>query len=256
VAKAVGAALGALGGIEAFVPRGAKVVVKPNAAWARTAAQGANTSPELVEAVIELCQKAGAGSVAIVEHPIDQPSTLPLEMSGIAAVAKRTGAQLVIVHRERDFQKMAVAKGKLLDQEMVPPQILEADVLINLPTAKVHSNTTLTLSLKNLMGAIWQRQAWHNSPSIDQCIADFAAALQPTLNILDATRLLMTNGPKGPGELRKPGRIVAGADPVAVDSFACAWFDRKPEQIGHIVLAHKAGVGEMDLSKIKVLQPA
>jgi len=252
--EALSITLDALGGMKAFVPRGSKVVIKPNAAWTRTPAQAANTSPELVEAIVRLCQKAGAGSVTIVEHPIDTPPYLPVQLSGIEEVARRTGAELDIVHRERDFQEFVLPKGKLLTTELVAKPILDAEVLINLPTAKVHSNTLLTLSLKNLMGMILQRQAWHNSPSLDQCIADFATALRPTLNILDATRLLMTNGPKGPGEVKKVGRIVAGVDPVAVDSYACAWFGHTPEQIGHIALSAQAGVGEMNLNKIKVVQ--
>jgi uncharacterized protein (DUF362 family) len=127
-----------------------------------------------------------------------------------------------------------------------------ADVFINVPIAKVHSSTALTLGCKNLMGTVWDRGAWHRSASLDQAIADFAAEVRPDLVILDAVRVLLTNGPKGPGRTETRGTVVAGVDPLAVDAYGATLLGRRPEQIAHLKKSHEMGVGEIDLERIEV----
>lgn len=254
IRAAIGRAFKELGGIEKFVRKGDKVVLKPNAAWARRPGQGATTNPEVVEAVAELCKKAGAGRVTVLEHLIDRPAAVVLSMTGISAAAEKAGARVVSAGDELMYREVKLPKGKVLRKEMVASGILDADVFINMPVAKVHSQTDLSLGMKNLMGIIWDRQAWHTSVDLDQCIADFAAAVRPSVTILDATTMLLTNGPKGPGKTRKENKLVVGTDPVSVDAFGATLFGIVPADIQHIALAHKSGVGEIRLDAVKVVK--
>ena len=92
------AALSALGGIEAFVRKGAFVVIKPNIGWQRTPEQAANTTPAVVAALVRLCRKAGAGRVLVAEHTCDTPSSLCLNLSGIERAVKGAGGELLAAH--------------------------------------------------------------------------------------------------------------------------------------------------------------
>jgi uncharacterized protein (DUF362 family) len=145
-----------------------------------------------------------------------------------------------------------VPKGKLIDGASVVKRVLDADVLINVPVTKVHSAAGVTLSMKNLMGVIWNRQAWHASLDLEQCIADFSTAVRPTLIVLDAVRALTTNGPKGPGKVAEFGEIIAGVDPVAVDAYGARLLGKRPDEIGHIAKAAALGIGKMDLDALTI----
>ena len=101
------------------------------------------------------------------------------------------------------------------------------------------------------MGSVKDRRAWHNK-GLDQCIADFSTLVRPALIVVDATRIMLTGGPRGPGTLAHPNQLVFGTDPVAVDAYAAALFKKKPFDIPHIQIAHEMGIGCGDLSKVNV----
>jgi len=250
----ISSALDKLGGIGKFIRRGDKVVLKPNGAWAREPGQGATTNPDVLRVVALMCKKAGASEVIIVEHTIDRPAAMVLAMSGISEAARKAGAKLISAGDESMYGEIAIPKGVVLQKDQVARAVLDADVFINLPVAKDHSQTRLSLGMKNLMGIVWDRTAWHASPDINQCIADFSSVLRPTLTILDATTMLLSGGPKGPGRTKKENKIVVGADPVAVDAYGATLFGLDPVRVEHIALAHKMGVGEIDLDNLEILK--
>jgi len=252
-AKNTRAAINALGGISKLVRKGDFVVVKPNIAWNRPPTAAATTNPEVVAEIVRMCKEAGAYKVLVIDHIIDRPAEGVLGFTGIQAAAEKAGAVVSAAQNESDYRTIAVPKGKVIKSDTCIKDILKADVLINVPIAKTHSATRLTLGLKNLMGCNWDRQAWHQSASLDQCIADYATAIKPDLTILDATRILLTNGPKGPGKTKDVNKIIAGTDPVAVDAFGATLFNMKPSDIGYIKFAHELGLGEIDLNKMKIL---
>lgn len=250
--KLTRAALDALGGMEKLVRKGDFVVIKPNIAWNRPPDFAATTNPEVVAALVAMCKEAGASKVLVIDHIIDRPAEGVLGFTGIRAAAEKAGAVVSAAQNESDYRTIDIPSGKSLKSDTCIKEILRADVFINVPIAKSHSATMLTLGMKNLMGCNWDRQAWHTSASLDQCIADYASAIRPDLTVLDANRILLTNGPKGPGETKDLRMVVAGTDSVAVDAYGATLFDYKPEEIGHIRLAGALGVGEMDLAKVKI----
>lgn len=250
--EAVREALDKLGGMASFVKKGAFVVIKPNAAWGRGPEVGATTHPDTLTAVIKLCKECGAKDILVIDHLIDTPSEMVLTLSGIKPAAEAAGARVIAAQTQNLYVKIRIPKGRSLVSDQVLKDILKCDTFINLATAKVHGDTKVTLGMKNLMGTIWNPQGWHTSESIHQCIADYAGAVKPDLTILDASRLLISHGPKGPGDTRDLHQMIAGTDQVAVDAYGATLFGLKPEDVPHIKLAHAAGLGEIDFAKLKV----
>lgn len=248
-AKMLEAGLAALGGWPAFVPAGRKTTLKVNAAWASTPEQGANTNPELVGACIRACLGAGAATVVLPENPCS-PAEKSFEMSGIGAAARRAGARLY-EPGDKDFVEMDVPQGTTLRRVAVAREVIETDCLINMPVAKTHNGAVLTLSMKNWMGSVRDRGFWHRN-GLHQCIVDFSTLVKPRLIILDATRIMVTNGPRGPGRIERPEQIVLGTDPVAVDAYAATLFKKAPFDVPHIQIAHERGIGCGDLSRVSI----
>jgi uncharacterized protein (DUF362 family) len=251
VADRVRAAVEALGGISHFVKKGDTVVIKPNAAWQRAPDKAATTNPELLATLIKMCRVQGAGRVVVIEHMIDTPPQLVWEVTGLGAATRDAGGEAVSAGDQRRYVKLDVPKGKVLKSDDVIRDILEASVFINVPIAKVHDGSVITAAMKNMMGVVWDRQYWHQA-GLQQCIADFSTALRPDLIILDANRVLLTGGPKGPGNTKDVGEVVASLDPVATDAYSATLLGLKPSDVPHVELAHQLGVGEMDLAKVQM----
>lgn len=75
---------------------------------------------------------------------------------------------------------------------------LDADRLINLPVAKHHSISRLTVGMKNIMGVIGgNRGTLHRN--IAEALVDINLVIHSDLTIVDATRILIANGPQGGG---------------------------------------------------------
>jgi uncharacterized protein (DUF362 family) len=246
--KLVAAALAPFGGMGSFVKRGDRVVIKPNAAWSRTPEEAANVDPELLTDVINRCFSAGARSVAVVEHTCDNHISA-LKVNGIKAAVSGTKASLDALTKSSDYVTIDVPRGKRLKQVAIAKKIHEADVFINMPIAKTHGAATLTLGMKNHMGAVEDRWFFHSN-DLHQCIADVSTVLQPQITIMDATRLMLTNGPKGPGKIRIEDKVIAGTDQVALDAYATTLFGYAPSDIGYIMAAFEHSLGEIDLQKI------
>jgi uncharacterized protein (DUF362 family) len=252
-AKLTRAAVDALGGMSKLVKKGDYVVIKPNIAWNQPAEVGATTNPKVVAEIVKMCKESGASKILVIDHVIDKPAEMVLGLSGIQAECEKAGAKVASAQNESDYRTIEIPKGKAMKTDTCIKELLKADVWINVPIAKVHGMTKLTLGLKNLMGCNWDRQNWHQN-SLEQCIADYATAIRPDLTILDANRIMLSGGPKGPGKTKDVGQVIAGVDPVAIDAYGSTLFGMKPTDIKHIQLAHELGVGEIDLTKVKIKQ--
>lgn len=239
-----------LGGWGAFVARGKKATIKPNAAWANPPADGSNTSPELVGACVRACLAAGAAEVVVPENPCSPPQQA-FEMSGIGAAVREAGGKMVLVREAGRFRRTPLPNAKSLLEADVATDVLDTGCLINMPVAKHHGGAGLTLSMKNWMGSVKDRGFWHRN-NLQQCIADFSTLVRPTLVVIDASRVLLERGPRGPGRLKRPDQIVLSRDPVAADAYAATLFERRPFDIPYIRIAHEMKVGCGDLARVRV----
>ena len=251
IPKMIAAGIAKMGGWEKFVKPGAKVALKPNLAWKSTPEQGGNTHPAIVREVVLAAEAAKAKQVLIPENTC-QPEKATFPTSGILEALKGTKAKLYRPKRA-DYVEVDVPKGKICRKAKVSRDLIEADCLINMPVAKHHGGATLTISMKNWMGAVDNntRRSWHRD-GLHQCIADFSTYLKPHLVIVDATRIMLDHGPQGPGKLAHPHEIIFSTDPAAADAYAASLFNKTPEDVPHIKLAGELGVGCIDLAKIKI----
>ena len=251
IPKMIAAGIAKMGGWEKFVKPGAKVALKPNLAWKSTPEQGGNTHPAIVREVVLAAEAANAKQVLIPENTC-QPEKETFPTSGILEALKGTKAKLYRPKRA-DYVEVDVPKGKICRKAKVSRDLIEADCLINMPVAKHHGGATLTISMKNWMGAVDNntRRSWHRD-GLHQCIADFSTYLKPHLVIVDATRIMLDHGPQGPGKLAHPHEIIFSTDPAAADAYAASLFNKTPEDVPHIKLAGELGVGCTDLAKIKI----
>ncbi len=249
-------ALEAMGGISRFVKKGQKVILKPNMSFARAPEQSATTHPLVVATVAQACIEAGAQQVLVLDHTLHR-AELCLERTGIEEACRNIPGVHVLAIQERKFyREIRIPRGKVLERVEVIREILDTPVFINLPVAKSHSLTGVSMGIKGLMGLIWDRESFHSRFNINQALADLATVIKPQLTILDATRALT---PGGPGEVKKPNLIIAGIDPVAVDSYGVSivpWYGQnfKGRQVEHLLAAHQRGLGQIDIEQLKIFK--
>lgn len=245
-------AMASLGGMQPFVPRGSKVVVKPNIGWDVTPERGANTNPALVGRIVEHCRQAGAREVTVFDHTCD-PWAQSYKSSGIERAVRDAGGKIVSGNNEGYYQRIALPRGARLTEVKVHGLLVEADVLINVPVLKHHSSTMLTIGMKNLMGVVWDRGYWHRN-DLHQCIADFMTYRQPDLTVIDAYNVMRQNGPRGvsAADIVRMQALIVSTDPVAADAAAAKLFGTEPGDIPYIQLAADMGLGRMDLGNLSI----
>jgi len=238
----------AAGGMGRFVSKGDVVVIKPNISWARPPHLAATTNPEVLKSVIELCQEAGAKKVRIADNTIHNAKRC-FAITGAGAVAKKTGADLI--YPRSSLMRDMKLRGQRLDVWPVFVPLVEADKVINLPVAKHHSLSSLTLGMKNWIGAVGGSR-WSLHQDIHQTIVDLARFFKPTVTLIDATRIMIKNGPSGgsSSDVVTKNRLILSSDPVAADAMATTLFGIQPEKIGFIRLGKKWGLGTYDLESL------
>jgi uncharacterized protein (DUF362 family) len=251
------AAMMPLGGMGRFVKKGQRVIIKANIAWARTPEQACTNNPDLLAALIKTCYDAGAKRVAVWDHTCDNYQ-FTFSRSGLKETAQKAGADIFSGHGHNVYKQVEVPKGKKLKTVEMLKDVLEGDVFINFPLPKHHFATELTLGMKNLIGTVWDMEQLHKI-DLHQCIADINTIRKPDLVVVDAIRVLTTNGPKGPGKTEDIGEVIVSTDIVAVDAYCASLFKHpktgkpfKPEEIKFVKNAFELGLGQIDLSKVRV----
>jgi uncharacterized protein (DUF362 family) len=242
-----------LGGMGTFVKKGQKVVIKPNIGWDRTPEYAANTNPALVKRIIEHCFKAGAKEVYVFDHTCDNWVNC-YKNSGIEKASKDAGAKVVPANSENYYQEITIPGAKILRNAKVHQLLLETDVFINVPVLKNHESTRMTACLKGMMGVVWDRQFWHRN-NLHQCIADYALySRKPSLNVIDCYNVMTKNGPQGVSkeDVANLQSQIITADWVAGDAAAAKMMKLNPESIDYITIAHKLGIGNMNLDSLNI----
>lgn len=248
--------LAPLGGMEAFVRPGQRVLVKPNLLSAKGPEKAVTTHPELVRTVVRLAQQAG-GRVAVGDSPgIGTPQAVA-RACGILQVCEETGA---------DFAPFAESikvrpRGSTFQELEVARDIAEADVILNLPKLKTHQMMGLTCAVKNLFGAVvglrkprLHLQAGTNKAFFALMLLELAEHIAPALTIVDAVVGMEGNGP-GSGDPVRIGALLAGADPLAVDAVALALLGLPTEACWTQQVAHRSGRRGSLLQEVEVCGP-
>lgn len=244
-----------LGGIGRYVSSGQTVGLLVNSPWKNP---GYYTKPDVVLSVANLCLQAGAREIVCFSQASQAYWERGLLFEKYKSVIQRLryGSGQVEVE---------ITKGASLKKAFICKELKEVDVFISVPVAKHHAGVVYSGNLKGMMGASSHETNRNmHSPEGDytydkhaylaQCIADLNLVRKPDLCIVDATECAVSNGPAGPGETVKPGKILAGKDPVALDFYAASLIGFNPEDILTFKYASEHGLGEIDPGKVSLLE--
>jgi len=235
----------------------ATIVIKPNLCLPHRGDKGTTTSTDLLDLLCLHLIAEGARRIIITDHTLQK--TADFENAPFWELAKKyPEVKVALSNEERMFEPVEV-KGKVLKNTDRLKLISKADLFLNVATAKHHAATQVSLGTKNLMGTIWNRGDFHTTMDLGQAIGDLALVVRPTMTIIDASRVLLSGGPTGPGRVITENRFFAGLDMLAVDAvvvsrYAFGGKDSAPHDIAHLRAAHENGVGEIDTEKIRVVK--
>jgi uncharacterized protein (DUF362 family) len=246
------AAVNALGGMASFVKPGYNVIIKPNICVDYYPPEYAvTTNPTVVATLVSLCLEAGAKSVQVMDYGFGGTPASAYEISGIKAAVEAAGGEMVIMTYAK-YIEVDIPQGKSMKKTKIYRDILETDLLINVPIAKNHSAAVLTLGEKNLMGVVMDRNYMHGS--LHQRIADLTSLVMPDLTVVDAVRILTDHGPTGGdlADVKQMDTIIASRDIVAADAYATTLFGLTGADIDYIKASAAMGLGTMDLGSINI----
>ncbi len=243
-------ALKSLGGIETFIKKGDRVLLKVNAAFASPAMLSATTHPAIITEMTQLCFQAGAASVVITDNPINDPASC-FTLTGIADAARSTGARVVLPRNDL-FSPMTVKDAKLIrNWPVLYKPFTDITKVIGMAPLKDHHRSGASMTMKNWYGLLGgRRNIFHQD--IHSIIMELAMMVKPSLVILDATTSMMTNGPTGGSlsDLKNTNTMIVSTDQVAADAFGASLLGRSLDELPFIGKAEAAGIGTADYLKL------
>ncbi len=245
-AQTLALALKALGGIEAFIQKGDRVLLKVNAAFASPPMLCATTNPQLITEITRLCFAAGAATVRLTDNPINDPASC-FALTGIGQAGRSAGAD-VILPEERFFKPMTVKGAQLIrNWPVLVAPLAGATKLIGIAPVKDHHRSGASMVMKNWYGLLGgRRNIFHQD--IQTIIAELAGMVKPTLVVLDGTTTMITNGPTGGSlsDLKETRTLIVGTDQVAVDAFGATLLGKTAADLPFIAKAEALGAGTAD----------
>jgi len=253
-------ALELIGGIRNILPSGSRVLVKPNVGFYD---REATTNPEVVTSIVEIVKEESPEALIVGDSSVrGNDTTHAFEVSGIAEAVKTIGVECRNLAKD-PVETLDIPNGVTIHRVSTYRTVRESTFIISVPRLKRHSSTTVTISLKNMIGVVTddEKGLFHRE-GINQSIADLNSALKPHLTIIDATKVMTERGPTG-GRMVELNTIIASRDPVAADLIAAELLfalegKSSPkdvaDEIVHIWKAAELGVGSADRSKIKILE--
>ena len=250
-------AIEGLGGMKRFVKRGDVVWIKPNIGWDRAPELAGNTNPLVVVAIVKMCFDAGAKKVKVGDNTVHAAAKTYLS-SVIADAVKAVGAELVYLDKSR--YKQTAINGERVKSLMLYPDIIDCDLVINMPIPKDHKLSNATVGMKNYMGVMDNRAPFHQD--FANCLTDLTRFMRPRLTVLDAVRVLTGNGPSGgrAADVAIRTTVAAGVDIVALDALGIELLGKPAGEtrkaMAIIKTAQEAGLGKMNYRSLALKEIA
>ncbi len=249
--------LAPLGGMAAFVKPGQKVLLKPNLLSGKSPEKAVTTHPEVVRGVIRMVQQTG-GIVSVGDSPGVGTAKQVAERCGIMRVIEETGATFATFNESVKVRP----EGATFHELEIARDILDAEVIINLPKLKTHQMMGFTCAVKNLFGAVvgMRKPRLHLQAGTDKAffalmLLELAEHIRPALHIVDSITAMEGDGP-GSGDPVHVGALLAGADALAVDTAAAELVGLNPEQIWPQMIAQKTGRHGSRLDEVEIVGDA
>jgi uncharacterized protein (DUF362 family) len=227
-----------------------QILIKPNYINSKHPSTGITTDSRVIEGVVKFLKTGKTASNVVIGEGSGFADTFQaFKTAGVDAVADRWGVKLVDLNKD-EFVEVQVPDALSLKSVRVAKTALESTI-VSVPKLKPHRIATVTLSLKNMMGALASKGSMHRGTSLSENIADLASLLKPSLAVIDG--IIAGEGHETSGDPVPMNLVIAGTDPVAVDAVGAAVMDIAPEDVKHLLMAEKKGLGTCQLASITVL---
>jgi uncharacterized protein (DUF362 family) len=250
-------ALKTLGGIGKYVKKGQNVVIKPNIGWDKRPEFAADTNPDLVGELVKQCLAAGAKKVSVFDHTCDNWQRCYTN-SGIKKAVESAGGVMIPGNDTSYYKEVKLPKAVRLKSAKIHQTLLEADVWFNVPILKNHDGARMSIAMKNYMGIVSDRPYFHSN-DLQQCIADICTwDKKPALNIIDAYRCLLRNGPQGRSvkDTYPMKALIVSTDIVAADTAAMRMFGQvekiSVDDVGHIAKGEQLRLGTQKIDRLNI----
>jgi uncharacterized protein (DUF362 family) len=234
--------------VEGVLSKKKPILVKPNYINARHPSSGITTDSRVVEGIVKFLREHRIEEIIIGEGSGWADTFHAFKVAGVDVVAERWGVRLVDLNKD-EFVEVEPPDPLSLKKVRVAKTALESTI-ISVPKLKPHRIATVTLSLKNMMGALASKGSMHHG-NLSKNIADLASILTPSLSVVDG--IIAGEGHETSGNPVEMNLIIAGTDPVAVDAVGAAVMGIPPTDVKHLLLAEKKGLGTCNLEEVTVL---
>jgi uncharacterized protein (DUF362 family) len=225
-----------------------QILIKPNYLNARHPSTGITTDSRVVDGIITFLRARKNENIIIGEGSGFADTFHAFNVAGIDTVAERWHVKLVDLNKD-EFVEVHPPHPLSLKRVKVAKTALESTI-ISVPKLKLHRIATVTLSLKNMMGALAAKGSMHTG-RLSKNIADLASVLPPHIAVIDG--IIAGEGHENSGKPVEMNLVIAGTDPVAVDAVGTAVMGISPSEVKHLVLAQEKGLGTCNLDEITVL---
>jgi uncharacterized protein (DUF362 family) len=248
-------ALDHLGGVKSLIRPHSTVVIKPNAGHEGGPETSLNTSPAVVTAAINVIKQANPKQIILAEASAIGCDTMAcLESSGIKQAAEKAGVdQIIDIKSEKDLVEVPIEDPKSAIKKIrLPPFLIEADHIVNLPIFKSHVSMVFSCALKNIKGVV--QDAVHylmHQTNLAAAMMDQWSVVNPDLTIADLIRPMEGFGPHS-GTPTEFGCIVASKDPVALDATVCRMVGLDIDQVEYFEAALNRGLGNFEEKDIEI----
>ncbi len=244
-------ALDEIGGLETVISKGDIVLCKPNVQGSFSPGSGIITDAKVVHVIVKMVKKLGATPVIGESSVHGRVTEECLHASGMYEVAKKESVKIVDFDKD-EVIRVPITKGTVLKEVRTVKTVVESDVIIDIPVMKTHVATGVTLALKNMKGVLPRREkAKVHFAGLEEGIADLNATFTPDIVIADGIVGLEGLGPSR-GTPVEMGLIVAGFEPVTVDSVCTEIMGMDPNEIKHLEYAYSKGLGEIDIDNMEL----
>jgi uncharacterized protein (DUF362 family) len=235
--------------VERALSTGKPILIKPNYINSKHPSTGITTDGRVVEGTVKFLKENKMGEGVLIGEGSGWTDTFEaFKVAGVDAVARRWGVKLVDLNKD-DFVEVHPPNPYSLGKIKVAKTALESTI-ISVPKLKLHRIATVTLSLKNMMGALASKGSMHNG-RLSKNIVDLVSVLKPSVSVIDG--IIAGEGHETSGNPVEINLAIAGTDPVAVDAVGAAVMGIQPSAVEHLVLAGKKGLGTCKLDEITVL---
>jgi uncharacterized protein (DUF362 family) len=251
IREKVRAAVEAVGGMGRFVKSGDLVIIKPNLVISMLAETGATVDWRVTRAVADLVKEQGGRAVIGESCGTGGDTEKVFQKTGHAALRER-GYEVV------DFKKVenvevSIPNAQVIQKVQIPVLVKQADVIINIPKIKTHDQIPMSGALKNMKGALAEKEKNRlHKDGLNQGVAEINALLRPKLVVFDGIIAQEGLGPVF-GDPVEMDLIIAADDQVAVDTVVCHIMEIDPKQVLCIRYAEEMGLGTSDLEKIEII---